>query len=626
MALVNIAGPKHCDYIVNWLVSTLAEANIRALRYTDPGQMPVHVPGKSHNIVIAPQVFQSLPSNYSVFQVEQLTSSRWLTKEYLDCLRSASYILDYSTHNLQIIRDLGIDPRRLFYCPIGVIHGGIESLSQDSRDIPFLFYGDTSSHRRQRILQSLSKHIDITICSEVFGRELESLITRAKYVLNIHYYDHPLLETTRISQCISLGARVITEPSLNDDEYASLYKDHLIYLDLDRDDALSILAELSRRDLGGLEAKQSLYSRLGIVSKATSCHSNDLKQAYYVFRFLLESGLIDYRVFEKLAVATIDPSRVQGGVVLTLPESSRYKEAQLLANRLGLSVYHGIKYNPGWRGCALSYKFIARVCILEDISALTCLEDDCDITSDNFFSLKLLHVTARSEGMVDIVSGIVSDMAKSASVQLVDLGALGEFQVLQLNRAVSMVCNIYESASIQILAEWPTASGVGSLLTIDRWLELHDVRCITTVPFLANQDTNLMSTIWNNGNDSHEEMIVRSESRAAHAAIKLLVCKQGAIAPAVVTLSSSTRLNALFILEKLKDLYDNHRIYESSEERLPEVPKTSRLAESPSGSLDLSSSMISQSRTWRLAVFMKRITPGFYTVRSLVRRLARGPN
>ena len=45
----------------------------------------------------------------------------------------------------------------------------------------------------------------------LYGPALWAELQKAMVVVNIHYYEQALLETTRISECLSLGLRVVSE-------------------------------------------------------------------------------------------------------------------------------------------------------------------------------------------------------------------------------------------------------------------------------------------------------------------------------------------------------------------------------------------------------------------------------
>jgi glycosyltransferase involved in cell wall biosynthesis len=128
-------------------------------------------------------------------------------------------ILDYSLENIKRIRGLGIQNTSTYYLPIGAD----TKFSFDpalTKDYDFVFYGDYySSERRKKLIQALQTRYQVLILQDIFEKELYQAITRAKAVINLHYYENPLLETTRLCECLSLGMPVLSEATMDNDAY-----------------------------------------------------------------------------------------------------------------------------------------------------------------------------------------------------------------------------------------------------------------------------------------------------------------------------------------------------------------------------------------------------------------------
>ena len=99
-----------------------------------------------------------------------------------------------------------------FY-PVKNYNGAILNLDGDccEKDIDILFYGTISSERRKGYLEELKKHFNMQVITKAFGDEILPRIQRAKIVANIHYYENALLETTRISEALSMEAVIVSE-------------------------------------------------------------------------------------------------------------------------------------------------------------------------------------------------------------------------------------------------------------------------------------------------------------------------------------------------------------------------------------------------------------------------------
>jgi hypothetical protein len=164
-------------------------------------------------IVLCAQIFPELPpaDKRIIFQMEQSTSTRWFTPAYLDDLCESMAVLDYSTANISALKQLGISSEKMHYLPIGA-NPQLTFTPATSKPYDFVFYGDYySSERRQKFVQALQNQYRVLILQDIFEEELFRAITSAKAVINLHYYENPLLETTRICECLSLGMPVLSE-------------------------------------------------------------------------------------------------------------------------------------------------------------------------------------------------------------------------------------------------------------------------------------------------------------------------------------------------------------------------------------------------------------------------------
>ncbi|HCI6138191.1 TPA: hypothetical protein NPN75_004704, partial [Klebsiella variicola subsp. variicola] len=225
---VRILATQHTLFVAHLIEKNLLDCGIKGHISTaysveqDMGQM---------HIVVCPQMFKQLPRNYIAFQMEQSVNSRWFTDEYFSRLNNAVAIFDYSLNNIEYLLDKGIPYQKLFYMPISSfpdypVHLAENGYVLDDQkgDIraDVLFYGDPNCERRKAYLQELKKHFNVTVASEVFGDKLTRMVKNAKVVVNIHYYENALLETTRLYETISLGTPVVSESSSDIVEHEDL--------------------------------------------------------------------------------------------------------------------------------------------------------------------------------------------------------------------------------------------------------------------------------------------------------------------------------------------------------------------------------------------------------------------
>ena len=216
-----VVSPSQTQYIANIIKNELIKKGHTVhicrnfSRKRDKGQF---------HIIIVPQVYKWFPWNFMVYQLEQLEASLWLTKRYFCLLERAIKVFDYSERNINLLKEIDYCcPDKLHFSPIYPVENYNDDILKldncyGEKDIDILFYGTVlQSERRVRYLAELEKQFNIRIVTEVFGDEVLFLIQRAKIVVNIHYYENALLETTRISEALSLGAVIVSEKSVDMD-------------------------------------------------------------------------------------------------------------------------------------------------------------------------------------------------------------------------------------------------------------------------------------------------------------------------------------------------------------------------------------------------------------------------
>lgn len=168
-------------------------------------------------LVVGPAALKNPPEGYLAFQLEPLLVSPLLSFSYLNKLLLASSIWDYSLTNTQILSALGFDPLKIEHvniCPLdGDGGGGNHLVSFAEREIDVLFFGWAKSDRRQAALAHLSQNLNLVVVENLFSPEVDSLISKTKVVVNIHFYEGSDLEQVRIAQCFAEGTPVISENS-----------------------------------------------------------------------------------------------------------------------------------------------------------------------------------------------------------------------------------------------------------------------------------------------------------------------------------------------------------------------------------------------------------------------------
>jgi hypothetical protein len=156
------------------------------------------------------------PPNYIVYQLEQTTGqdeSNWFSETYLNHLRKAIAVWDYSLINYQNLKKLGV--KNIEYVPIQYLRtcDQIQQRPPTQKDIDIFFFG-SMTERRQQLLDELQRRgLNVVVKTNIWKEERNEFIARSKFILNIHYYQNSILETTRLSYLLSNNCHVISETS-----------------------------------------------------------------------------------------------------------------------------------------------------------------------------------------------------------------------------------------------------------------------------------------------------------------------------------------------------------------------------------------------------------------------------
>lgn len=495
---ISILCTQHTLYVAHTLAFALEPEGFNVVILTTP---PLQGFGDEIHIVICPQMFSRLPTAMVAFQMEQSISERWFTKKYLRTLSHALAIFDYSKANIAYLVAKGIPYRNIYYLPVGVIPNypaflhtqGIELAPSEEKKYEVLFYGDPHSDRRCDILSELSRHFRVEIVSEIFGAALYKKIRAAHVVVNLHYYDGALLETTRICECLSLGVRVVSECGVDQDDYLELSKS---------------LRLVKAGDIKGLI--DAITHELRQAPKSTAV-SPSVTSPFYLLRFLTAFGLTD---FDKQRRLPAPPNFTTGKICLSLPETPARRAAFLARKMDGFEIFDGLRHAQGWIGCAMSYKYLATQARRMGLKRLTVCEDDAVLDK----AAEVLPVVEayldRLAGEWDIFVGLIADLHEDARITQVK--TFRDLTFVHLDRMTSTVFNIYNHTAFDVLAAWDETDENADSNTIDRYLEQRcRLRVITTLPFIAAHDEQEVSTLWGIGNSEYVDMVLASQSTMA---------------------------------------------------------------------------------------------------------------
>lgn len=494
-----ILTTRHSEYVAKRFAQLLERAGIKSeIIHAMPENGYREVP----HIVISPQMFQRLPGLYVSVQMEQTTSSRWFNRNYLDALERSYAVLDYSTRNIASLTKKGLHADQMFYVPVGPMAPTAMGVRNKEHEYHYdaVFYGDPGAPRRKAILEQLQREFRILVVSNDFGDRLREHLESAPIVLNIHYYDTSILETTRIFESLSLGKLVISEASIDTPDHDLVNP----YIDYVEAGDVQAMARRLRFWLDNPDLRRARISGYLEAIPTISAHYD-----YYFYRFLLYSGNLSFEQFWDLSGNSV---RLPGRkVCLALPEHIERLDAFVRQGMDDFHVFHGLRHPIPWVGCALSYKFISRLALKHDLESIAICEDDTHFPED--FPARWREIEDYLGGTLsewDIFSGLMADIPED--IRVTRAGGNAPAGLLSVSRVVSMVFNVYGPRALGLLAGWDEHDTNVATNAIDRYLQqCEDLRILVSVPFLVEHRGDLYSTLWGFKNNTYDEMIARSE-------------------------------------------------------------------------------------------------------------------
>jgi hypothetical protein len=505
---VGILTAPHTTFVAHALRRALSNINLHAEILLEP---PLGSFDKDLYFVLCPQTFARLPPGGKriCMQMEQSVNSRWFTPRYIESLAGSLSVFDYSMENLAYLHEKGICYPTTFFLPVGGVGTfGKPSVAEvdlaapaqtpASREkVDVLFYGDIQNDRRRELLAKISEQFTTLIVSDLFGDALQAEIRRARVVVNLHYYDNALLETTRIYECLSLGARVVSEVGSDQAEHESL-REAVAFVPVG--DVKALLAAI-RQVLD--EAPEPRNASIRNVVQSSESRFN-----FMLYRALRALNVISNAQFDKLSQCMPLPG---DKVALSLPETSSRHAWFKSTKPADVAVFEGVRAAPGWIGCGLSYRYLARKAVEKGADRLLICEDDVELGID--FEKKMKAVTRFLDiraGHWDIFAGLIADL--HIDVRIIAVEDFGGVTFVTVDKMTSMVYNIYARRALELIARWDPANGDIVTNTIDRYLEnTATLRTVTTLPFVAGHRAGADSSLWGISNQSYVAMIERSQ-------------------------------------------------------------------------------------------------------------------
>lgn len=496
-ARIDIVATEHTMFIASLLRKALKKYDIECCVLSAEPDKYLDIP----YIFIAPLFIKKFPELYIVYQMEQAINTRWLSDRYLRVLRDAYAVFDYSISNIYYFDQYPEIYRKIYYMPIDVDRELIvQHPAKKDKKHDVLFYGDLNNSRRAALLDELRRRFDVSIRSNLFGEELYSSICDCKVLVNIHYSDNSLLETTRLYETLSLGNCVIVSEKSRDIEEDNRLKGIVDFVDV------GDIGALVERISFWISHDEERENRIRETNEYFMKRSGALD--FYFGRFLLANDKTDFDSFYCKESGYIRFSRNR--ICLNLPESVDRRKEFMADNVYGFEFFPGLKYRLAWIGCAMSYKFIFRKALEQNFEQLIICEDDVFFPPEFSERFKTILKYLDENSDWDVYSGIMSDIG---DVEVREVVEKDSEQFVCLNRLISMVFNIYNKSVFELLSSWNENNRDIMTNTIDRYLENTELNIITNYPFLVGHKENLDSTIWKSSNTVYSGMIAESSRK-----------------------------------------------------------------------------------------------------------------
>ena len=436
-------------------------------------------------IIVHLNDYTYIPKRYIVYQIKNSISRFFKNKKYIDLLKNSLYIWEFSVANIYKYKDI-VGSKKICYMNIPFFPYKI------IKNIPYIydifFYGGMND-RRKKILETISKKYNI-LYGIFHGKTLEDNIQKSKIILNLHYYDEPKLESTRLNECLQYSKIIISEKSIKEDWYnMEIYKNIVSFVDIIHDN---------------LDNIQQLYDTIDNILLHYDSKKDTIQKNIKEIRELRKKSLFHfskciYTLDTKYINNTYIDFEVQKKTIYCLhllKSTNRLKEFTKQEYIPNYTLFPAISYNPGWIGCALSYKNLLYNAKKYNIPRITICEDYCKFMKNFDEKYKIIQSFLDICPHWDIFVGVMADLANDTIFY--NMYSYKGVTFFEIDKMVSMVYNIYNHTSYETIINWKYSTNTNN--TIDRYIQRSKLKNIITYPFYYSI-LDVVSTIWTNNSN-----------------------------------------------------------------------------------------------------------------------------
>jgi hypothetical protein len=394
----------------------------------------------------------------------------------------------------------------MYYMPLSVAKPVEINTVVESTDV--VFYGDINNDRRRAFISKLSERCTVKVINNKFGPAVLDDIRQAKIIINVHYYEGALLETTRLFECLSLGKLVVSERAVDQNRHTDL-EQVIDFVDIGDMDAM--VERVVYWLANDADRKEKVVRNREALAKMPDWFE------YYFMRFMLACDFIDFDQFYRLAAHNVHFQSET--VCLGLPESVARRLDFEKDNHYGIQYFPGLRHAIGWVGCGLSYKFIMRKAKEQGYAQIAVCEDDVELPADWQRRYAIVKGYFAAQDGCDLFSGLIADLKESVKVAKVE--RIQGIDFVEIDKMTSTVFNLYAAKFFDKIADWDPHLRDAQHNTIDRFIEsMSDLRVLTTLPFLVGHKEELHSTLWGFQNTAYETLISASTQRLSEKVVE----------------------------------------------------------------------------------------------------------
>jgi hypothetical protein len=265
------------------------------------------------------------PKHYVLWQTEQISSpdinNSYYTKN-IEVFKKALDVYEISMRHYERvdIYNQQVERRNVFYNPLPFYHEN-SPVSLRKKTLDCLFFG-TFNQRRNRILGVLKERLQAENISfeyyfDLFGEKRDKMLENTKYIVNIHFYQNPSLEGSRVNIGLRYNCLCISEDVEDDSDTKELYADVTKFTPVINDDCSNIeemvnmikynlQSDVYNNNISDIEIKkyglhEQSRKRL-IESLAVTCEKANFKfETKTYVRGILESAKLKKKELESIS-------------------------------------------------------------------------------------------------------------------------------------------------------------------------------------------------------------------------------------------------------------------------------------------------------------------------------------